>query len=390
MTREEYIENHKDKFLDELFDLLRIPSISADQAYVGDVQKCAKYVAKRLQEAGADNVTLEKTAGNPIVYGEKMVDPSKPTILVYGHYDVQPSVPDELWNTPPFEPTIKENILYGRGAADMKTSLAAFIVSIEEFLFDNPDHKGSIGLLITSDEEGVATDGTVKVIDALQQRQEKIDYCIVGEPTSSIKFGDTVKNGRRGSLSAKLNVKGIQGHIAYPELIKNPIHAVAPAIDDLVNTVWDEGNEYFPKTSWQVSNINGGTGATNVVPGNVEILFNFRYSSSVTADLLKERVEGILNKHELEFEIDWQHSGQPYLTEKGMLVDIISSSINEVCGFNPTISTTGGTSDGRFIAKLCDQVVEFGPINESIHKINEHVDISTCLLYTSPSPRDRG
>jgi succinyl-diaminopimelate desuccinylase len=302
---------------------------------------------------------------------------SSPLIVFAGHTDVVPPGPLEKWVSPPFEPTIKDNILYGRGAADMKTSLAAFVVSIEEFISENPDHKGAIGLLITSDEEGIATDGTVKVIEALQQRQEKIDFCIVGEPTSSIKFGDTVKNGRRGSLSAKLNVKGIQGHIAYPELIKNPIHAVAPAIDDLVNTVWDDGNEYFPKTSWQISNINGGTGATNVVPGNVEILFNFRYSSSTTADLLKQRVEVILNKHELEFELDWQHSGQPYLTERGMLVDIISSSITEVCGFKPNISTTGGTSDGRFIAKLCDQVVEFGPINESIHKINEHVDINT-------------
>ncbi|MBT5166188.1 MAG: succinyl-diaminopimelate desuccinylase, partial [Nitrosomonadales bacterium] len=262
--------------------------------------------------------------------------------------------------------------------ADMKTSLAAFVVSIEEFISENPNHKGAIGLLITSDEEGVATDGTVKVVEALQERQEKIDYCIVGEPTSSKKFGDTVKNGRRGSLSAKLTVKGIQGHIAYPELIKNPIHEVAPAIDDLVNTIWDEGNEYFPKTSYQVSNINGGTGATNVVPGHVEVLFNFRYSSSVTAEILKEKVEAILNKHKLEFLIEWQHSGQPYLTEKGMLVDIVSSSIEEVCGAKPTISTTGGTSDGRFIARLCDQVVEFGPINESIHKINEHIDIG-CI-----------
>ena len=303
---------------------------------------------------------------------------TSPLIVFAGHTDVVPPGPIDKWLSSPFEPTIKENILYGRGAADMKTSLAAFVVSIEEFISENPNHKGAIGLLITSDEEGEATDGTVKVVEALQERQEKIDYCIVGEPTSSKKFGDTVKNGRRGSLSAKLTVKGIQGHIAYPELIKNPIHEVAPVIDDLVNTIWDEGNEYFPKTSYQVSNINGGTGATNVVPGHVEVLFNFRYSSSVTAEILKERVEAILNKHKLEFLIEWQHSGQPYLTEKGMLVDIVSSSIEEVCGAKPTISTTGGTSDGRFIARLCDQVVEFGPINESIHKINEHIDIG-CI-----------
>ena len=335
---------------------------------------CQDFMIQRLEKLGFE---IENMPHGDVKNFYAKKGTSSPLIVFAGHTDVVPPGPLEKWVSPPFEPTIKDNTLYGRGAADMKTSLAAFIVSIEEFVLENPDHKGAIGLLITSDEEGVATDGTVKVIEALQERQEKIDFCIVGEPTSSIKFGDTVKNGRRGSLSAKLNVKGIQGHIAYPELIKNPIHAVAPAIDDLVNTVWDDGNEYFPKTSWQISNINGGTGATNVVPGNVEILFNFRYSSSTTADSLKQRVESILNQHDLEFELDWQHSGQPYLTERGMLVDIISASVGEICGFKPNISTTGGTSDGRFIAKLCDQVVEFGPINESIHKINEHVDINT-------------
>ena len=303
-----------------------------------------------------------------------------PLLVFAGHTDVVPSGPEVEWSSPPFEPTIKNDRLYGRGAADMKASLAAFIVSIEEFLFENKDHKGSIGLLITSDEEGIAVDGTVKVIEALKNRKEKIDFCIVGEPTCVSKLGDTVKNGRRGSLSAKLKVKGIQGHIAYPELIKNPIHEVAPAIDDLVKTIWDEGNEYFPKTSWQISNINGGTGATNVVPGDIEILFNFRYSSASTADMLKSRLIEILNKHQLDYDIDWEHSGEPYLTEKGSLVNIISDSVEEISGTKPTISTTGGTSDGRFISKLCDQVVEFGPINESIHKINENVivkDIET-------------
>jgi len=234
--------------------------------------------------------------------------------------------------------------------------------------------------LITADEEGIATDGTVKVVEALKARNEKIDYCIVGEPTSNKYFGDTVKNGRRGSLSAKLIVKGIQGHIAYPELIRNPIHEVAPVIDLLVNTVWDDGNEYFPKTSWQISNINGGTGATNVVPGEVEILFNFRYSTSNTADKLKERVETILVDHNLDYQISWNHSGNPYLTEKGMLVDKISGAIESVLNIKPSISTTGGTSDGRFISTICDQVVEFGPINASIHKINEHVNIKDVDL----------
>ena len=299
-----------------------------------------------------------------------------PLLVFAGHTDVVPTGPEVEWSSPPFEPTIKNDRLYGRGAADMKASLAAFIISIEEFLAKNKDHKGSIGLLITSDEEGVALDGTVKVIEALKNRKEKIDFCIVGEPTCVRKFGDTIKNGRRGSLSATLKVKGIQGHIAYPELIKNPIHDVAPAIDDLVKTIWDEGNEYFPKTSWQISNINGGTGATNVVPGEVEILFNFRYSSASTADALKSRFEKILHKHQLTYDIDWKHSGEPYLTEKGSLVNLLSDAVEEISGIKPTISTTGGTSDGRFISKLCDQVVEFGPINESIHKINENVIVN--------------
>ena len=299
-----------------------------------------------------------------------------PLLVFAGHTDVVPPGPETKWSSPPFEPTIKNDRLYGRGAADMKASLAAFIVSIEEFLAENKDHKGSIGLLITSDEEGIAVDGTVKVIEALKNRKEKIDFCIVGEPTCVSKLGDTVKNGRRGSLSAKLKVKGIQGHIAYPELIKNPIHEVAPAIDDLVKTIWDEGNEYFPKTSWQISNINGGTGATNVIPGDVEILFNFRYSSASTADMLKSRFIEILHKHQLDYDIDWEHSGEPYLTEKGTLVDVLSDAVKEISGVRPTISTTGGTSDGRFISKLCDQVVEFGPINESIHKIDENVIVN--------------
>jgi len=320
--------------------------------------------------------TIEKMAYGNVSNFYARKGHEAPLLVFAGHTDVVPPGPETKWSSPPFEPTIKNDRLYGRGAADMKASLAAFIVSIEEFLAENKDHKGSIGLLITSDEEGIAVDGTVKVIEALKNRKEKIDFCIVGEPTCVSKLGDTVKNGRRGSLSAKLKVKGIQGHIAYPELIKNPIHEVAPAIDDLVKTIWDEGNEYFPKTSWQISNINGGTGATNVVPGDVEILFNFRYSSASTADMLKSRFIEILNKHQLDYDIDWEHSGEPYLTEKGTLVDVLSDAVKEISGVRPTISTTGGTSDGRFISKLCDQVVEFGPINESIHKINENVSIN--------------
>jgi|TARA_B100000768_G_C11272929_1_gene374351 succinyl-diaminopimelate desuccinylase len=300
---------------------------------------------------------------------------ASPLVVFAGHTDVVPTGPETEWSSPPFKPTVIDGNLFGRGAADMKASLAAFIISIEEFLLNHNNHKGSIGLLITSDEEGIAVNGTVKVVEALKAKNEKIDYCIVGEPTSNLKFGDTVKNGRRGSLSAKLRVKGIQGHIAYPELIRNPIHQISPVINDLVNTIWDEGNEYFPKTSWQISNINGGTGATNVVPGFVDILFNFRYSTSNTADTLKDRVHKILEKHNIEYNIDWQNSAQPYITEKGFLVDAISRAIKDVTKITPDISTTGGTSDGRFISKICDQVIEFGPINASIHKIDEHVAI---------------
>ena len=305
---------------------------------------------------------------------------TSPLIVFAGHTDVVPPGPKDEWKFDPFVPTEDDATLYGRGAADMKSSLAAFVVAVEEFVIENSNHLGSIGFLITSDEEGIATDGTVKVVEALKEKKEQIDYCIVGEPTSSLKFGDTVKNGRRGSLSAKLVVNGVQGHIAYPELIRNPIHEIAPAIDTLVNTVWDEGNEYFPKTSWQISNINGGTGATNVVPGKVEVLFNFRYSTSNTADALKTRVIDILDKHKLDYTISWNHSGNPYLTEKGMLVDTISASIEDIVNVTPSISTTGGTSDGRFISTICDQVVEFGPINKSIHKINEHININDIEL----------
>ena len=333
---------------------------------------CQDLLISHLESLG---FTIDKLPSGEVTNFYARKGNEAPLLVFAGHTDVVPPGPLKEWTSPPFEPTVKNNRLYGRGAADMKTSLAAFIISIEEFLTENKDHKGSIGLLITSDEEGIATDGTVKIVEALKNKKEKIDFCIVGEPTCVSKFGDTIKNGRRGSLSAKLKVKGIQGHIAYPELIKNPIHTVAPVIDELVNTIWDEGNEYFPKTSWQISNINGGTGATNVVPGFVEILFNFRYSSESTSDILMENVEKILNKHQLDYDIDWQHSGEPYLTETGSLVNALSDAVKEITGNNPTISTSGGTSDGRFIAKICDQVVEFGPINESIHKINENVNI---------------
>jgi len=298
-----------------------------------------------------------------------------PLIVFAGHTDVVPTGPLDQWHTAPFEPTINDGMLYARGAADMKTSLAAFITSIEEFIAENPNHAGSIGLLITSDEEGVAVDGTIKVVEVLKARGELIDYCIVGEPTSNKVVGDMIKNGRRGSLSGKLVVKGVQGHIAYPHLVKNPIHMVAPAIKDMVETVWDNGNEYFPPTSWQISNMNGGTGATNVVPGEVEILFNFRFSTASTEQNLKERVYAILDRHTLNYDLTWEYS-PPYITPRGNLVEAISEAIYEAYGVTPELSTTGGTSDGRFIADICKQVIEFGPLNATIHKLNECVGVA--------------
>lgn len=300
---------------------------------------------------------------------------AKPLVVFAGHTDVVPTGPVEQWLSEPFTPTIRDGMLYGRGSADMKTSIAAFIVALEEFLAARPDHKGSIGLLITSDEEGVAVDGTVKVVEALKARNELLDYCIVGEPTSNKKVGDMIKNGRRGSLSGKLTVKGIQGHIAYPHLVKNPIHKASPAIAELAATVWDEGNEYFPPTSFQVSNIHGGTGATNVVPGHVEILFNFRYCTASTEQSLRERVHAVLDKHGLEYDLEWE-SGKPYLTPKGDLVAAISAAIEESFGVTPELSTSGGTSDGRFIADICPQLIEFGPLNATIHKLNECVGVA--------------
>ena len=303
-----------------------------------------------------------------------------PLLVFAGHTDVVPTGPVEKWHTPPFEPTIKDGMLYGRGAADMKTSCAAFITAIEDFVALHPQHLGSIGLLITSDEEGIAINGTVKVVEALKARGEFIDYCIVGEPTSNKVVGDMIKNGRRGSLSGKLTVKGVQGHIAYPHLVKNPIHMVAPAIKDMVDAVWDKGNEYFPPTSWQISNMNGGTGATNVVPGEVEILFNFRFCPELngqgsTEQNLKQCVHAILDKHQLDYDLVWEYS-PPYITPRGNLVEAISDAIKQTYGVTSELSTTGGTSDGRFIADICKQVIEFGPLNATIHKLNECVAVA--------------
>jgi len=355
------------KTLDLTIDLLKRQSNTPEDA------GCQELMISRLESLG---FKIERMRFGDVDNFYARRGTSGPLLVFAGHTDVVPTGPLDQWNTPPFEPTIKDGMLYGRGAADMKTSLAAFITAIEEFVAAHPDHNGSIGLLITSDEEGIAVNGTVKVVEVLQARGELIDYCIVGEPTSNKVVGDMIKNGRRGSLSGKLTVKGVQGHIAYPHLIKNPIHMVAPAIKDIVETTWDNGNEYFPPTSWQISNINGGTGATNVVPGEVEILFNFRFSTASTEENLRERVHAILDKHQLEYDLEWEYSGKPYLTPKGNLVEAISAAIEQAYGVTPELSTTGGTSDGRFIADICKQVIEFGPLNATIHKLNECVGVA--------------
>jgi succinyl-diaminopimelate desuccinylase len=289
---------------------------------------------------------------------------------------VVPTGPLDKWSSNPFQPTQQDGFLYGRGAADMKTSLAAFVVATEEFVAQNPDHKGSIAFLLTSDEEGPAHDGTVIVCNELKKRGERLDYCVVGEPTSVDQLGDTIKNGRRGSLSGKLKVIGVQGHIAYPHLAKNPIHLMAPALAELASVTWDQGNAYFQPTAWQVSNIHAGTGATNVIPGEVVVDFNFRFSTENTADKLKEKLEAILKKHQMNFTIEWNLSGEPFLTQPGNLSEAMQASIKAETNVTAELSTTGGTSDARFIAKICPQVVEFGPRNATIHQINERVELA--------------
>ena len=299
-----------------------------------------------------------------------------PTLVFAGHTDVVPTGPLENWTSHPFTPSYRDGMLYGRGAADMKTSLAAMVVATEEFIAANPQHQGSVAFLLTSDEEGPSVDGTVKVCEWLQQQGERLDACIVGEPTSVKSVGDMIKNGRRGSLSGKLRVQGVQGHIAYPHLAKNPIHMAAPALAELAAITWDAGNDHFPPTSWQMSNIHAGTGANNVIPGELVVDFNFRFSTESTPEQLQSRLEEVLSRHGLSFKIDWTLGGRPFLTRRGPLVDAMAAAIKDVTGIDTELSTTGGTSDGRFIAQICPQVVEFGPVNASIHKIDEHVAVA--------------
>ena len=300
---------------------------------------------------------------------------SAPLFVFAGHTDVVPTGPLDQWHSHPFVPTERDGRLYGRGAADMKSSLAAMLVAVDEFCAAHPDHLGSIGFLITSDEEGPATEGTVVVCEELRARGEKLDYCVVGEPTCAVVLGDTIKNGRRGSLSGKLRIKGVQGHIAYPQLAKNPIHLVAPALAELVAVEWDKGNDYYLPTSWQISNIHGGTGASNVIPGELVIDFNFRFSTASTPEHLQEQVHAILDAYLLSYDLAWTLHGTPFLTPVGTLSDALSQAIHSETGLTTELSTTGGTSDGRFIAKICPQVIEFGPPNGSIHKIDEHIEI---------------
>ena len=343
---------------------------------------CQALMAERLQAIGFECQTLvfgpqDAPVTNlwAIKRGRGHAD-GAPTLVFAGHTDVVPTGPLDQWSSPPFVPSYRDGCLYGRGAADMKTSLAAMVVASEEFVAQHPDHAGSIAFLITSDEEGPSVDGTVKVCEWLTAQGERLDACIVGEPTSVKQVGDMIKNGRRGSLSGKLRIKGVQGHIAYPHLARNPIHQAAPALAELAAIVWDQGNDHFPPTSWQMSNIHAGTGANNVIPGELIIDFNFRFSTESTPEDLQARLEDVLRQHGLDFHIDWTLGGRPFLTRRGPLVDAMAAAIKDVTGLDTELSTTGGTSDGRFIAQICPQVVEFGPVNASIHKIDEHVAVA--------------
>ena len=334
---------------------------------------CQPIMAKRLEALG---FSIEHLRFGEVDNFWAQRGSEGPLFVFAGHTDVVPTGAESEWRHPPFAPTEENGLLYGRGACDMKGSLAAMITATERFLAQNPSHKGSIGYLITSDEEGPAIDGTVKVVEWLQERDQAIDWCLVGEPTSTDKVGDVIKNGRRGSLGATLTIKGSQGHVAYPHLAKNPVHLFAPALAELATMQWDNGNEFFPPTTFQISNIQAGTGATNVIPGDLIVLFNFRFSTEVTDSELRKEVETILQKHQLDYHIDWQLSGQPFLTPRGELVDATQAAIKSICGYESQLSTTGGTSDGRFIAPTGAQVLELGPLNATIHKVNEHVTIN--------------
>ncbi len=335
---------------------------------------CMEIIAARLEPLG---FTLEFINRNGVTNLWARRGKSAPLFVFAGHTDVVPTGPLDKWTSPPFAPEIRDGMLYGRGTADMKSSVAASVTAVEAFIAAHPNHPGSLAFLLTSDEEGDAVDGTTIVVEALKARGETLDFCIIGEPTSVNTLGDMIKNGRRGSLSGTLTVKGIQCHIAYPEKGRNPIHEAAPALAELAATAWDQGNEYFPPTTWQVSNIHGGTGATNVVPGQLEIKFNFRFSTASTPESLQQRLRAILEKHNLDYDIHWTLGARPFLTGRGPLADAASTAISEICGIATELSTTGGTSDGRFIAEICQQMLEIGPVNATSHKIDECIAVDS-------------
>jgi succinyl-diaminopimelate desuccinylase len=348
--------------------LMACPSVTPDDA------GCLDIIAERLAPLG---FALERIDRNGVSNLWARRGTAAPLFVFAGHTDVVPTGPLEQWTSPPFAPEVRGEMLYGRGAADMKSSLAAMLTATEAFVAAHPEHHGSLAFLLTSDEEGDATDGTVAVVETLKARGVTLDYCVIGEPTSVDTLGDMIKNGRRGSLSGVLTVKGIQCHIAYPEKGRNPIHQAAPALAELAATAWDTGNEYFPPTTWQVSNIHGGTGATNVVPGHVEVKFNFRFSTASTPESLQTRLCAVLDRHGLEYDIRWTLGARPFLTGRGPLAEAACATIREVCGIDTELSTTGGTSDGRFIAPICGQLLEIGPVNATSHKIDECVDTAS-------------
>jgi len=348
-------------------DLISRPSVTPEdfgcQQLLAERLSAIGFTIEHLRFGDTDNIWARRGTQSPV-------------LTFAGHTDVVPTGPEDKWTSPPFEPTIRDGLLYGRGTADMKGSIAAFITACERFVAEHADHDGSIAFLITSDEEGPATGGTVKVIETLEARNEKIDWCLVGEPSSTNKVGDIVKNGRRGSLNGRLMVKGKQGHIAYPHLAENPVHTLSPALTELCNVEWDQGNDDFPPTSFQVSNLNSGTGVTNVIPGTADLVFNFRYSTEVTHELLQQRVEAILDQHGINYDLSWELSGKPFRTASGALVDATKHAIKAITGYDTELSTSGGTSDGRFIAPTGAQVVELGPLNATIHQINECVSVT--------------
>lgn len=352
-------------------ELIACPSITPNDA------GCQDILLQRLQKLGFN---IQLLPYGPVKNFWARLGTDGPLLVFAGHTDVVPTGPLEKWQSDPFIPTIRNGLLFGRGAADMKSSIAAMVIAVEDFIATKPDFSGSIGFIITSDEEGDATDGTIKVVEYLQQQKTQVDYCIVGEASSEQRLGDTVKIGRRGSLSAKLIVQGLQGHIAYPAKSDNAIHKIIPLINELISIRWDKGNEFFSPTSFQISNIHAGTGANNVIPGQCEILFNFRYSPLVTADGLKNKINALLNKHDVAHEIYWTHGAEPFLSKNKKLANIVKEVIEEKCAVTPIFSTTGGTSDARFIIKLGCEILELGPINDSIHKIDEHISVTELEL----------